>query len=161
VSNQPGAGPDGLSFEGPDYFLAHPGLFGIERVFLRKHPRPEHNSILPGTLLWDNENKRQYYLFADELAGFKAPNDSAAGGTDVSEKEVTLRAGLLFRSPSYFLPADQLGTFGEESVLFKKHPRPERNAVIPGALLWDSGHTRLFFAFAQELVTLDQLFGRV
>jgi hypothetical protein len=158
----------GLRFGGPKYFLTHVGLFGLETVLIQKHARPERNAVLPGALLWDDENSSQYFLFSTELAAIGASEESSDSGNDLalegisdSESAVFSRSGILFRSPDFFLPQESLDLFGQETILIKKHVWPERNAVLPGALLWDDENKRQYFVPSNELVSLDQILGRI
>lgn len=52
--------------------------------------------------------------------------------------ETGTQDGIVFQSPDFVLPSDSRGLFGIEQMLVKKHDRPDRNAVITGALLWDN-----------------------
>ena len=65
---------DDIVVHGSDFVLPgdHLGLFGIETILIQKHVwPPQRNAILPGALLWDHENGRQYFVPWNELAGLE------------------------------------------------------------------------------------------
>lgn len=64
--------PKAIVFESPDILLEHPGLFGIESVLIKKMDRPDRNAVITGALLWDNQNKQQYFITTAELAALQA-----------------------------------------------------------------------------------------
>jgi hypothetical protein len=146
--------------DGPKYFLTHLGLFGQETVLMQKHDRPDANGVIPGALLWNHEEKKQYFLFASELATAEVQPSSPSGGHS-AEGPALLRSGILFQSADYLLPDDTLGLFGLETMLIKKHVWPARNAALPGALLWDAENRRQYFVPSNELVSLDQILGHI
>jgi hypothetical protein len=141
MSSDTEAGPRdeaGLRFPGPKYFLTHLGLFGLETILIQKHGRPDRNAVLPGALLWDDEDKHQYFLFSSQLAPLEVPGEPGDARADAPDAAPLLQSGILFASPDYVLPRDRLGLFGQESILIKKHIWPDRNSVLPGAMLWDT-----------------------
>jgi hypothetical protein len=69
--------------------------------------------------------------------------------------ETSTQDGIVFQSPDFVLPSDSLGLFGIEQILIKKHDRPNRNAVITGALLWDNEDKKQYFVTSAELAALQ------
>ncbi len=63
--------------------------------------------------------------------------------------------GIVFESPDTVLPSEGLGAFGIEQILIRKHARPDRNAVITGALLWDNQKKEQYFVTSAELAALQ------
>jgi len=59
--------------------------------------------------------------------------------------------GVLFQTPGYCSTSNQIGLFGIETVLIKKHVWPKKKAVLPGALLWDDENNRQYFVTSYEL----------
>jgi hypothetical protein len=64
--------PKAIAFESPDIVLKDPLMFGHEDILIKKMERPDHNAVITGALLWDNQNKQQYFITSAELAALQA-----------------------------------------------------------------------------------------
>jgi hypothetical protein len=64
--------PKAIAFEAPDIVLEDLLLFGHEDILMKKMERPDRNAVITGALLWDNDNKRQYFITSAELAALQA-----------------------------------------------------------------------------------------
>jgi hypothetical protein len=60
-------------------------------------------------------------------------------------------SALTFESADYAIPRDQLGMFGIEQILVKKHVLPPGVQVTHGALLHDSESGHQYFLTLSEL----------
>ena len=71
MADKVGAPPKEIAFESPDVALENLGMFGFEQILIKKMVRPDRNVVITGALLWDNENKQQYFVTSAELAALQ------------------------------------------------------------------------------------------
>jgi hypothetical protein len=77
-----GGTPREIVFESPDIVLGHLGMFGFEQVLMKKMVRPDRNVVITGALLWDNENKQQYFVTSAELAALQDRGQQSPSSAD-------------------------------------------------------------------------------
>jgi hypothetical protein len=71
---------EAITFESPDIVLKDLGLFGHEDILIKKMERPDHNAVITGALLWDNDAKQQYFITSADLAALQAPGQESPSG---------------------------------------------------------------------------------
>ena len=71
MADKVGDPPKEIAFKSPDVALEHLGMFGFEQILIKKMVRPDRNVVITGALLWDNENKQQYFVTSAELAALQ------------------------------------------------------------------------------------------
>jgi hypothetical protein len=71
MADNVGAPPKEIAFKSPDVTLENLGMFGFEQILIKKMVRPDSNVVITGALLWDNENKQQYFVTSAELAALQ------------------------------------------------------------------------------------------